>query len=243
MLILFDIDATLISTSGVGIRAMEDAARSLFHPDFTADHIEYAGRLDPLIIADYFAAAKRPRTSESLAAFRSAYGSHLATRLREPGVVAKSLPGVPALLQALRSNQSATLGLLTGNFRETGSLKLRMCGIEPDGFPIRVWGDESPHEPPSREHLPAIALERFRVLRSRPADPAQVTVIGDTPHDVRCAKVNGCRCLAVATGRFSVDELNAAGADLAVEDLSSTRGILDWLLSVAPGDGMSRPRR
>ena len=42
------------------------------------------------------------------------------------------------------------LGVLTGNFAETGRLKLRHCGIDPDAFQLHVWGDESPHPRPSR---------------------------------------------------------------------------------------------
>ncbi|MBX3357191.1 MAG: haloacid dehalogenase-like hydrolase [Phycisphaeraceae bacterium] len=234
MLILFDIDATLISTSGAGIRAMEDAARSVFHPDFAADGIDYAGRLDPLIIGDFFNVAKQSRSAVAVAEFRAAYGRNLATRLVEPGVIARPLPGVPELLRALQASSEVTLGLLTGNFPETGTLKLKHCGIDPEGFRIRVWGDESPHDPPSREHLPAVALERYHAIHARRVDPSQVTVIGDTPHDVRCARVNGCRSLAVATGRFGTAELRSVGADLVVEDLSSTQRILEWLLSVSP---------
>jgi phosphoglycolate phosphatase-like HAD superfamily hydrolase len=57
-----------------------------------------------------------------------------------------------------------------------------------------------------------------------------VTIIGDTPLDVDCAKAHGCRAIGVATGPYSVDQLRDAGADLAVADLSDTAMLLQWIL-------------
>lgn len=229
MLVLFDIDATLVSTCGAGIRAMEDAARDLFGPAAAADGIEYAGRLDPLIIADFCRAAGRLPTREMLAQFRERYRLALARRLRDPGVEPRPLPGVLDLLRRLRFESSARLGLLTGNFEETGSLKLAACGIDPARFDLAVWGDHSPRDPPDRADLPPVAMRRFSALAGCAVEARHVTIIGDTPHDVRCARAHGCRSLGVATGRFSVAALLDAGADAAVPDLSDTAAIVAWL--------------
>lgn len=230
LLILFDIDATLISTSGIGIKAMEDAAREAFGAVDLSD-VEYAGRLDPLIVADIFRRAGAERSLEAVASFRAAYGEGLRRWLGKPGIVAAALPGVMDLVAALREREGVTMGLLTGNYRETGSIKLRACGIEPDEFPLAVWGDESANDPPDRADLPPIAMTRYRAMRGNEIPPRRVTIIGDTPHDVRCARVHGCRSLGVATGRYTVAQLQAAGADLAVGDLSVRHRVMDWLLS------------
>jgi phosphoglycolate phosphatase len=37
-------------------------------------------------------------------------------------------------------------------------------------------------------------------------------VIGDTPHDIDCAKAIGARAIAVATGVYSAADLRAHGA-------------------------------
>ena len=226
-LLLFDIDATLISTSGVGIRAMEAAGRELFGPAFTSTGVEYAGRLDPLIVRDLLIANGLPDSAANAAKLREGYRRHLTEKLPQTPT-ARSLPGVPQLLDLLQ--QRATLGLLTGNYADTGSIKLRACGIDPSRFPIAAWGDESPHDPPDRTHLPPVALARFRARFGRDVDPARCAIIGDTPHDVRCAKVNGLRALAVATGMFSIDG-RQAGADLVLPDLSDAAAAADWLLS------------
>ena len=49
--------------------------------------------------------------------------------------------------------------------------------------------------------------------------PQETLVIGDTPKDIACAHAMGARCLAVATGKFSAEQLRAAGADHVVRTL------------------------
>lgn len=236
MLILFDIDATLIQTAGVGMAALVDAGRHLHSPEFTADGVAFAGRLDPLIIGDLLERNGVEPTARNRAAMREGYHSALQARFAADNT-SYSLPGVMALLDSLAqvASESAgtraapTLGLLTGNFAETGSLKLQRAGIDPQGFAVRVWGDESPHDPPARDHLPGVAIERVSAAWGRRAGGEEVVVIGDTPHDIACARAHGCRVLAVATGQFSADDL--AAADRTVEDLAHTEGVLQWLMS------------
>lgn len=229
MLILFDIDATLINTSRSGILALADAGRELFGPAFTVDRTEFAGRLDPLIIADLLRENGVPDTADNRARLRDGYRRHIGGRLQAPGTC-RTLPGVVELIAALRATPGTTIGLLTGNFEDTGCLKLRSCGIDPDHFPVCVWGDHSPHDPPSRDHLPPLALSKYHRCTGRQLAPASATIIGDTPHDVRCALATGMRCLGVATGHFSAQQLRNAGAHRAVDNLSQTEDVLSWLL-------------
>lgn len=235
MLILFDIDATLIKTGGVGMLALAEAGKALFGADFTAEGVAFAGRLDPLIIGDLLTRNGVEPTAEHRAAMRKGYRDALQAMFAADNT-SYALPGVEALLGRLggmngtlaRGTAPLTLGLLTGNFPETGSIKLQHAGIDPQGFSVRVWGDESPHDPPARDHLPGVALERVGASWGRAATGADVVVIGDTPDDIACARVHGCRVLAVATGQFSAGDL--AHADRTVEDLSDTEGVLAWLM-------------
>ncbi|GJQ30402.1 MAG: haloacid dehalogenase [Phycisphaerae bacterium] len=238
MLVLFDIDLTLITTRGCGQRAMVAAGRSLFGSRFTADGIDFAGRLDPLIISDLFANAGVTQSRDALARFRTAYAATLRDHLRDaPGVTA--LAGVFDLLTLLRSADASgprwTMGLLTGNFEETGAIKLRACGIDPAWFGVRVWGDESPNVPPKRSDLVPVAMDRYRRDVRRDIDGRRVVVIGDTPHDIQAAKSHGCLAVGVATGRSSIDDLQRAGADLAIPDLRDTEAVLAFLSGAAAG--------
>jgi phosphoglycolate phosphatase-like HAD superfamily hydrolase len=143
------------------------------------------------------------------------------------------MPGVNDVLAGLRPHVHAsqcTLGLLTGNFAETGRLKLLACGIDPDQFTLNVWGDESPSSPPTRNDLPGVGLRRYHQRHGRALPGDRAVIIGDTPHDVACAKAHGCRSLAVATGKFTTAELAASGADLALDTLQDTQRVLRWLV-------------
>lgn len=230
MLILFDVDATLITTSRMGIAAMGFAGREQFGDAFDENTVEYAGRLDPLIIADLFRAHAHPISPDAIDTFRAGYRTHLSRLLGEHNT-ARACPGVPELLEALFATPSMCVGLLTGNFPETGRIKLAAAGIDADRFHLHVWGCDSPHDPPARDHLPGVALERYRALHEMDADPARVWVVGDTPHDIACARAHGCRSLGVATGMFSLDDLRDAGADEVAPDLGATQNILRILTS------------
>ena len=228
-LLLFDIDGTMLATGGLGARGMEEAGKELFGPAFTAAGLDYAGRLDPLLVRELFVNNGVELSARNERAFRSMYARRLAVLFGE-STGHRPLPGVHNLLDRLSSTAGdAAMGLLTGNFAETGSMKLRACGIDPSRFSVAAWGDDSPHNPPAREHLPPVAMKRYEERFGRACPPERVTLIGDTPHDVSCGKVHGCRVLAVGTGRFSVPELEQAGADWAVADLSDTGRISAWL--------------
>ncbi|MCE7972965.1 MAG: HAD family hydrolase [Leptolyngbya sp. PLA1] len=236
MLILFDIDLTLLNTGGSGARSMLAAGRELFGPQFSTDGVPFAGRLDPLIISDLFTRGGVPPTAGAIAEFTSRYQRCLAHELaRTPSCTA--LPGVLDLITALDAHRlrvpALALGILTGNFEPTGTMKLDRCGIPLAPFEVRVWGDHSPNDPPRRSDLVPVAMRRYESLRQRPLPPADVVVIGDTPHDVHAALSHGCRALAVTTGRSSSSELRDAGAHLVVPDLSDTSSISRWLLAGA----------
>ncbi|MBX3367738.1 MAG: haloacid dehalogenase-like hydrolase [Phycisphaeraceae bacterium] len=227
--LLFDIDSTLIDTHRSGMLAMLDAGRELYGQSFTTDGVDYAGRLDPLIVHDLLSGAGVEASSSSVADFRAAYFAKLGRRLEVPGT-ARMLPGVGGLLARLADERGVRLGLLTGNYEESGVLKLRACGIDPALFEVRVWGDESPLWPPCRDHLPPVGIRRFAERVGRSVDPASVTIIGDTPHDVRCGLSNGCNVLAVATGRYGAAALREAGAEDVMDDLSNTERVAEVLL-------------
>ncbi|MHC4109134.1 MAG: HAD family hydrolase [Planctomycetota bacterium] len=228
MLALFDVDGTLLSTHGAGTRSMRDAAHELFGDQFTFDGVEVAGRIDPLIWADLCAANGIGDPDAHHDRFRSTYARHLAKRLEQHATV-EILPGVPELLEALRRIEHITLGVLTGNYPETGRLKMQTGGLDPSRFAVTAWGSDGA----SRQELPAVAMAGYRALRGRPIDPRQVVIVGDTPHDIDCARAHGCRVLAVGTGPYPTAALLDRGADLVVDDLTATAAIVDWILEPA----------
>ena len=224
MLILFDIDGTLLLTQGAGVQAMLDSGRELWGERFTIDGVEFSGRLDTLIWSDLTRINGLVNDDANHDRFRAAYGRHLAQRLQD-NPTARLLPGVRDLVHEIIDVDHATLGLLTGNYPETGRLKIQSAGLDPDLFKVAAWGCDGK----VRRDLTPLAMKRHHQLTGRQVRGEEVVVIGDTPHDVDCAKAHGCRSIGVATGMFSVADLDAAGADLAVETLADTAGVLRWM--------------
>lgn len=232
LLVLFDIDGTLLSTGGAGLVALERAGRELFHPAFDVSGIEFAGRLDVLIMADLLRRHGLDSGPETIARFRSGYAAHMPWAMDLHRAKTEAKPGTHELVRATATLAGAAIGLLTGNFAETGTMKVQGAGFDPGVFRVNAWGDESSSTPPTRDDLPKSAMKKYAALHGRAVEARRVVVIGDTPFDVRCARVNGCRSLAVATGKFSVAELREAGADLAVPDLRETSALVRWITGV-----------
>lgn len=222
-LILFDIDGTLLWSAGAGGDAFVAAASEVVGRELSRENVPFAGGLDPALFRDLLLAHDVRPTDELERRFRERYRAHLAACL-EAGK-ARALPGAAELVAALDEFADIALGLLTGNYPDTAEMKLRAVGIDPERFAVRAFGDDAP----TRRGLPAVAMRRWEDRELRPVEPGEVVLIGDTPQDIDCARHAGCRSLAVATGPYEVAELLAAGADLAVEDLSGTRAVIDWI--------------
>ncbi|MEM7756386.1 MAG: HAD hydrolase-like protein [Planctomycetota bacterium] len=235
MLVLFDIDMTLVRTDGAGIEALEAAGTELFGAHvsrelagrFRADSIAYGGRIDPVIFAELLSVNGIEPTAGRVAALRDGYSERLPALL--PGR-ARALPGAIDVVSAVSASE-ATAGVLTGNIERTGSAKLAAAGFDLGQFEVCVWGDDSPHDVPTRDHLPPIALDRDAAMRGERLDARRAVVVGDTVHDVACARAHGLRCLGVATGKHAADVLADAGADRVVADLTDTEGIVSWLVN------------
>ncbi|MCB1282024.1 MAG: HAD hydrolase-like protein [Salinibacterium sp.] len=234
MLFLFDIDHTLLKTSGLGRSIMLEAGLAMLGREIRIDTLDFAGRLDPLILSDLLTMNGVEATPQTLDCMRTHYVERMTLAIESSGRI-EALGGAHRLVDALERVEGATLGVLTGNYAPTGLAKLRAAGWDPGRFRISVWGDEAPGLPPTRNQLPGVAIERYLALHGRAVAGERVVVIGDTIHDVACAKAHGCRSVAVATGAFTVDELASAGADLVLDSLEPTEDIaleiMGWMTS------------
>src|SRR5262249_41306826 len=142
-----DIDGTLLRGYGAGGRALLRAAEALLGPEVRDAQINFGGALDPWIFAQLSERVGRALDHELHASLRARYAELLVGELRDAVRPLEALPGVHALLAQLRAERRTTLGLLTGNYAETGALKLRAAGIEPAWFPVQAWGDKAEARP------------------------------------------------------------------------------------------------
>lgn len=220
-LLLFDIDGTLVSSGGAGMRAMAHAARELFKTDDGVGSISMAGRTDAWIVGEMAAAYKIAYSQRLLERFREIYLPHLAREIHEPGPQKGMCPGIRPVLEALAQRADVHLALLTGNFEEGARIKLEYFDVW-QFFSSGAFGDSTP----DRNSLLGVAIDRVRALGGPAVAPADVVVIGDTPLDVAVALAGGARSLAVATGGYSVEALKASGADVVLSDLSDVNAAL-----------------
>ena len=220
MIVLFDIDGTLLRSRGVGLRAMQAALEEL-HPPRDADdrhdvsEVDTAGRLDPLIWRDLLAQRGIEPTESGHETFRRRYGELMRSMIEAEDPVVE-LAGARDAVAWVRDHPELVPALLTGNYPETGRLKVAGAGIDPDDFAFGVWGFEAE----TRRGLPPIGIDRASEHLGRRIHPEEVVVVGDTPADVDCAQASGCRVIAVATGRFTVEELHAHEPDEVLPDLN-----------------------
>jgi phosphoglycolate phosphatase-like HAD superfamily hydrolase len=217
-LILFDIDGTLLLSGGAGVRAMTRAFEDVFGVADAFVNSDVAGRTDTYLVSWALVRAGLPDTPEHHARFRDAYVPILRQEIVQPPRSRSGLmPGIRSLLDALSRRSAAHLALLTGNFERAAYVKLAHFGIE-QYFPWGAFGEESA----DRNDI-ARAAQRLACERGVPASARErAVVVGDTPHDIACARAIGARILAVATGNFSVEQLQGAGADVALADLADT---------------------
>ncbi len=231
-LLLFDVDGTILRTSRAGVEAMHEVGRRIFGDDFQWD-IETAGGLDPAIFAELATRNGIEDHDRHHDEFHDQYIDLLEAALRANPHKVVVMPGIHALIAALQQRRAergdVVLGLLTGNYTRAVPIKLQAAAVDPSVFEVTAFGDEGTVRP----DLTALAMRRFEQRLGHACDPRRVIVIGDTPRDIDCAHAHGCLALAVATGSYSVEQLQQAGGDVVVPDLADPKP-LHRLLDAAP---------
>lgn len=228
---LLDIDGTLILTGSAGHAAFAETLDHEFGIGEMNGDVQFAGRSDRAIVMDLF---RHHGIEPSDANWQRFCRSYLG-RLRSILAARKGrvLPGVEQLLTALSSRGDVAIGLLTGNIREGARHKLTHYGLW-HWFPFGGFGDEHTERcdiaaaalAAAKAHLnPILPLPQGEGSNGRPLH-GEVVVIGDTIHDIRCARSIGARCVAVATGHSSVDDLRADEPDIAVETLEDIDAVV-----------------
>jgi phosphoglycolate phosphatase-like HAD superfamily hydrolase len=224
-LLLFDIDGTLLLSGGAGVRAMTMAFEQVFGVAEAFATSDVAGRTDTFLLARALQDAGVPDTPDHHARFRAAYVAILRDEIRKPARGRSGLmPGVAPLLDTLAAQASIHLALLTGNFEDAAYTKLAHFGID-RFFSWGAFGEES-HD---RNELARVAKRRALARAGAASTLEPIVVIGDTPHDIACARAINARVVAVATGSYSREQLAAAGADVTLHDLSDTARVLGLL--------------
>lgn len=213
--VLFDIDGTLLVTGGAGGVAWQRAFAELYGVEANVAERTDAGMTDPEIAAIVFrAAVGREGTPEERARAIGCYLKHLPDAVAE-SVGYRVMPGIEELLDRL-IDSGHLIGLVTGNVEAAAHIKLARAGLN-RFFSFGGYGSDSA----DRTEVTKAALERGSLVSGGALAGGTCIAVGDTPRDVVAGHGAGIRVVGVATGRYSVDELEQAGADWALASVQA----------------------
>jgi phosphoglycolate phosphatase len=225
LLILWDVDGTLLSTDGIAAEAMRAAMREVVGPSAPMARTAYAGKTDWQIIRESLPTLPPEQIGARLHEFAAAYLGRLEVQRAELAARSRLFPGVVAALEALGG--LARQAPLTGNIAAVARLKLECVGLLALlDVAAGAYGDDHHHRP----ELVPIAAQRAAERYGRAFTGRQIVIVGDTPHDITCGQANGARTVAVATGPYSLAELQSHSPDALLSDLSDTDAVVAAVL-------------
>lgn len=210
---LFDIDGTLLrSRDRIHITSFFSSVKSVMGRELNLDPVVLSGNTDPGILHDAFRAAKlkdaewHPMLEDVLDAMR------LEVESQRGEMQVRVMPGVESTLEYLQA-KGAVLGVATGNLESIGWLKIELAGLR-DWFTFGGFSDRFI----VRSEMVAHAAQMARAIVGT---DASVCVVGDTPADISAARANSLPVIAVATGRYSFDELMQSSPDVCATTLEA----------------------
>jgi phosphoglycolate phosphatase-like HAD superfamily hydrolase len=212
--VLFDVDGTLISTGGAGARSWRHAFDTLYGIPADIGQFTDAGMTDPTVARLTFTSAVGHEPSpRELATVMAAYLDRLPYEV-DHSEKYRVLDGAEELLKRLGRDEGVLLGITSGAVEAAAHIKLARAGFN-RYFPFGGYGSDSA----DRVELTKRAIERGGNLIGTPLDPRQVFVVGDTPKDIDAGHGAGCVAVGTATGHYSHEELEKAGAEYVLDSL------------------------
>ncbi|HEV2635065.1 MAG TPA: haloacid dehalogenase-like hydrolase [Actinocrinis sp.] len=219
-LILWDIDHTLLTTGGVSHEVYARAFRTVVGTPMAA-LADMAGRTERAIVLDTLALNHVADPEDKLDAFYAALGEVARDMKDQMRAHGRRLPGAAEAIAGL-ANADLIQSVVTGNLPAIAAVKLEAFDLL-DGLDTSVggYGDDGS----DRADLVRLALQRAATAYGRPFAAKRTVIVGDTPHDIRGAHDAGAVAIGVATGRSSVEDLAAVGAEVVFADLSDTAAV------------------
>lgn len=206
-LVLFDIDGTLIhhigEQKGIGFIRFQHVIREVYGKEIDLEEVakqNYGGWIDRGIVrhmlkdhgvSDREFIEKWPRISVALKAYAEAQAAG-GKKLYQ------AFPEAIELAHKLAKREDVRVGLMTGNVERMGWWKIEHAGIV-DVFSFGVFADDVD----DRISLAKTVFEKAQKHFTIQFDPKDISVIGDTIHDIRCGKAIGATTIAVTTGQHA----------------------------------------
>lgn len=207
MLIIFDVDGTLIGGEAADWLAFDSAIESVLN--FSADEAFFAGlpEITAQSIAEAAVCASGAETGCGLEErVRDGYFHGLREAHRSDPSTFRPRPGVPELLAHLTALPGVKIALATGDWHPTITFKLAAAGLDISRFPLATSSDTA-----RRPDIIRLAAERAGVPLS------QSVYVGDGPWDLRACRE--LRIPFIGTGART-DRLRVSGAEHFQEPLA-----------------------
>lgn len=212
-LILFDIDGTLLLTGGSGRYAFNQVFEELYGEKNIFDKISPHGRTDTSLIKEMFLTRlERLPSANEIETVRDLYFKHMNTWLKKLDGF-HLMPFASETVERLSKRDDIELGLATGNYKTSAFQKLKRGGLD-HYFEFGGFGCDSE----DRTELTRKGIERG--LERLNHAPKEIWVIGDTAADIQAGQGAGAKVIAVATSNTSREDLQNAGANIALNNLS-----------------------
>jgi phosphoglycolate phosphatase len=226
-LVLFDIDGTLLSSEGMGRASMQRALDEVFGSPGNPQY-RYDGKTDRQIVREVMRMEGHSdeHIDSRMEKLMELYLEGLRAGAKSGKFNVKPLAGVPEILDALEARDDVVLGLLTGNIAPGARIKLSAAGLDPERFRVNAFGSD--HE--SRPELPGIAQRRASEVLGLSIAGDRLVVIGDTPADIACGRSLGARSIGVASGHYTVEQLEAHNPYAALPSLADTQQALEAIM-------------
>jgi phosphoglycolate phosphatase len=219
-LVLFDLDGTILLSGGAGARAVNRACEKIHGIANVMDEIMPDGKTDIAILREIFKIVEKDFLPDQIDCLFREYLLFLKDEVAN-SLEYRVMPGIPELIKALSEREDIIIGIATGNIEEAALIKLERSDL---GDYFKFGGFGSDFE--SREELIRIAIERGKLFLNREREFERVFVIGDTPLDIIHAREAGAKTVAVATGSYSVSDLEKYNPDYLFENFSNFESVL-----------------
>lgn len=223
--ILFDLDGTLVTTGGAGLRALEKAVFSLYGIRDSMKEVNPAGKTDPAIIREIFMTClQRDCTIEEMDAVQKKYLEFLVDEC-EAAEDYQVMDGIPVLLERLKEMRMV-MGLGTGNLERGARIKLQRSKLN-SFLPFGGFGSDAE----DRAELLKIARRRAEQTVGTRFDSQNVFVVGDTERDILAARRAKFKVIAVATGNTPEELLKEHRPDYFLKDFGNDIEFLNIILN------------
>jgi len=233
LLVLWDVDHTLIDSNGVGRELYETVFVEMFGRDMPQP-TSMAGRTDRAIVVEVLTLAGVDDPRQHVDAFHRLMAAHAPELTGRVAERARILPGAAEAIAALARLEGCGMvqSLLTGNIRPLAEVKLGPLGLT-EHLDLDAGAYGSTHE--IRAELVHRARRNASRVYGTDFGGEATVIVGDTPFDVEAALATGARAIGVATGASTVSELTAAGAHAVLADLADTDLVVAAILGTDPG--------